>query len=130
MLVFILSRQFDEIDSHIMEILNDYSSIIYTSNIAVQELILLYRIGKFKSIFYKSEDELLGAIEESGIRIIYFNKYHLDMYTFLQIARKHKDMNDHAIIAQAISDKIPLISSDYEFHHYVEQGLDYIFNKR
>jgi PIN domain nuclease of toxin-antitoxin system len=41
-----------------------------------------------------------------------------------------KDMNDHAIIVQAISDKIPLISSDTRFHDYVAQGLDFVFNKR
>ncbi|OAV63386.1 hypothetical protein Barb6_03775 [Bacteroidales bacterium Barb6] len=39
-------------------------------------------------------------------------------------------MNDHAIIAQAISDKIPLISSDTKFQYYTGQGLDFIFNKR
>jgi len=39
-------------------------------------------------------------------------------------------MNDHLIISQAISDKIPVISSDYKFKEYIEQGLDFVFNKR
>ncbi len=34
------------------------------------------------------------------------------------------------IIAQAISDKIPLVSSDHKFGRYVKFGLDFIFNER
>jgi PIN domain nuclease of toxin-antitoxin system len=45
-------------------------------------------------------------------------------------SRDHKDPNDHMIIAQAISDKIPLISSDNKFKPYEKQGLQLVFNKR
>lgn len=129
-LVFILSDQFDEINSDIQTILEDYSSILYVSNIAVQELIFLYRIGKFRSKFYKCEQDLTDSLKENGIRIVYFNEHHLDAYTSLQLVDGHKDMYDHAIIAQAISDKIPLISSDHEFEWYTKQGLNFIFNRR
>ena len=47
-----------------------------------------------------------------------------------ELSEGHKDVNDHVIIAQAISDKIPLISSDIEFENYVPQGLNFVFNKR
>jgi PIN domain nuclease of toxin-antitoxin system len=43
---------------------------------------------------------------------------------------KHNDPNDHAIIAQAIADKIPVISSDHKFKSYISQGLKLVFNKR
>ncbi|HBK30297.1 MAG TPA: toxin PIN [Porphyromonadaceae bacterium] len=129
-LVFFLSKQFDEIDRNVQAILRDYASILHASNIAVQELLLLYRIGKFKSKFYKSEIDLINGIKKANIRIVYFNEYHLDAYASLQIEDGHKDMNDHAIIAQAISDRIPLISSDHEFGYYTGQGLDFIFNQR
>ncbi|GAB6012152.1 type II toxin-antitoxin system VapC family toxin [Viscerimonas tarda] len=55
---------------------------------------------------------------------------HLTEYARLSPAYGHKDPNDHIIIAQAISDKIPLISSDTKFKHYTSQGLNFIFNKR
>lgn len=105
-LYFILSDRYDEIDRDVKAILDDYSSIVYVSNIVVQELIFLYRIGKFRYKLYKSEKDLIGAIEENDIRIIYSNEYHLKTYTSLQIAEGHKDINDHVIIAQAISDQI------------------------
>ena len=37
---------------------------------------------------------------------------------------------DHMIIAQSISDKIPIISSDSKFPFYENQGLQFVFNKR
>ncbi|HBK30001.1 MAG TPA: hypothetical protein DDZ78_00040 [Porphyromonadaceae bacterium] len=64
------------------------------------------------------------------MEIVYFNACHFKAYKSLQIAEDHKDMNDHAIIAQAIADRIPLISSDHEFQNYTEQGLDFILNRR
>src|SRR5690554_2302768 len=87
-------------------------------------------IGRQWYKLHKSEKDLVGAIEENNIRVIYSNEYHLKAYTDLQIAEGHKDINDHAIIAQAISDRIPLISSDHEFKNYTDQGLDFILNRR
>jgi PIN domain nuclease of toxin-antitoxin system len=96
----------------------------------VEELILLFRIGKLQSRRYKSEQVLLDELKKSNIQVVFFNERHFLKYTHLQIADGHKDMNDHAIIAQAISDKIPLISSDRCFEKYTSQGMDFIYNKR
>ena len=51
-------------------------------------------------------------------------------YAKLEPAKDHKDPSDHIIIAQSISDKIPVISSDRKFKLYEKQGLQLIFNKR
>lgn len=40
----------------------------------------------------------------------------------------HKDPIDHIIIAQAISHRMTLISSDTKFPFYRKQGLDLIVN--
>jgi PIN domain nuclease of toxin-antitoxin system len=96
----------------------------------MKELILLYRIEKLKSKRFKSETDILDELKEAGIETILFNERHFYKYTHLQIVEGHKDMNDHAIIAQAISDKIPLISSDKCFENYKSQGLNFIYNKR
>jgi len=52
------------------------------------------------------------------------------MRYYLEPASDHKDPNDHIIIAQSISDKIPVISSDRKFKLYEKQGLKLVFNKR
>jgi PIN domain nuclease of toxin-antitoxin system len=125
-----ISDSSDEIKSNVADILEDYSTILYVSSVSVKELLLLYRIGKLKSQRFKSEQVILDNLKNVGIKTVFFNEHHFSKYSQLQIADGHKDMNDHAIIAQAISDKIPLISSDHAFKNYVSQGLDFVFNRR
>ena len=46
------------------------------------------------------------------------------------LAAKHTDTSDHLIIAYAITEHLPLISSDGKFDFYCKQGLNFIFNKK
>ena len=46
----------------------------------------------------------------------------------MEIVNKHTDPFDRMIIAQAIAEKIPLISSDQKFSKYKKIGLDLIKN--
>ena len=130
-LIFVLFSAQDSIHYDVKAILEDYSNRLLVSSIAVQEMILLFRIGKlnYKST-YKNENDLLKKIAELNIQTVYFSKENNIAYCNLQIAGNHKDMNDHLIIAQAISDRIPLISSDSKFKEYIAQGLDFVFNRR
>ena len=130
MLFFLLSKQFDEINYDIRYLCEDFSNTLQTSSIAIKELLLLYRIGKFRSKKYKSETEILTELKEIGVAIVFFNQHHLNSYSSLRIVSGHKDMNDHAIIAQSIADKIPVISSDRKFKEYTTQGLSFVYNKR
>ena len=129
-LIFMLSGDRDNIEVSVRDILYDFSNILYTSSIALNELILLYKIGKIKFLICKSVQEVLDKIEKAGIEIKFYGKHHISQYVNLELSEGHNDMNDHAIIAQAISDKIPLISSDRDFKNYASQGLEFIFNKR
>ena len=45
-------------------------------------------------------------------------------------AEHHNDPSDHVIISQAITEHLPLISSDTKFEFYKKQGLDLVFNKK
>ncbi|GHT52428.1 hypothetical protein AGMMS49982_12620 [Bacteroidia bacterium] len=129
-LIFSLSNNRDDLSSKVVDILSDCVNTIYVSSVAVQELILLYRIGKMGHLRFKSETDILERIKKGDIEIVFFNEYHLAKYANLEIVAGHKDMNDHAIIAQAMSEKIALISSDKEFANYTAQGLNFVFNKR
>ena len=130
-LVFILHNEFENIHYDVKSILENYANSLFVSSVAVQEMILLFRIGKLHYKYaYKSEKDLIEKIEELGIQTIYFTKENNQTYLNLQMSENHKDLNDHLILSQAISDKIPLISSDKEFFNYEKQGLKFIFNKR
>ena len=130
-LIFILlSKSRTELSRDVQNILDDCSNRFYVSSVAVHELIHAYKTGGVRDIHHKSVDDLFHSIEESGIEIVPMNKYHLFEYTKLCTALGHKDPNDHIIISQAISDRIPIISSDRKFKEYIGQGLGFIYNRR
>ncbi|GHT51503.1 hypothetical protein AGMMS49982_09120 [Bacteroidia bacterium] len=129
-LIFILLKENDNIHRDVQKILHDYGNLFYVSAVAVKELIHLYKTGDIKGKLYKTAKDLLDAIGKFDIEIKPLNQYHLAKYAEIDIVKGHKDPNDHIIIAQAISDKIPLISSDHQFPFYAGQGLNCVFNKR
>jgi len=130
-LVFILHNDFDNIHHDVKAILEDYANSLLVSSVVIQELVLLFRIDKLHYKYtYRNEKDLIKKIEELNIQTVFFSKENNSTYCDLQIAGNHKDMNDHLIISQAISDKIPLISSDTKFREYIGQGLDFIYNRR
>jgi PIN domain nuclease of toxin-antitoxin system len=63
-----------------------------------------------------------------GYTIKYVKKEHLKTLVNLPIVSNHNDPNDRLIISQAITEKIPLISSDTTFPLYRKHGLDLIEN--
>jgi PIN domain nuclease of toxin-antitoxin system len=120
----------DNISREVLDVLHDYENTFYVSSIAMRELVKLYNDGELKSAKYKSYKDLFLFIDELNYEIKPFAKWHVITYAELATAEKHKDPNDHMIIAQAISDKIPLISSDRIFENYRHQGLNFVYNKR
>jgi len=76
---------------------------------------------------------LVNSIEnEFYISILPLKKEHMMTYSRLRLnkAQGHKDPSDHVIISQALTEHLPLISSDTRFPFYRKQGLDLIFNKK
>ena len=119
-----------QLSSEVLRIIDDYSNRLYVSSVAVKELIHACKTGNIQDAYAKSLNELFDDMDELGIEIVLMNKYHLQQYAALETVAGHKDPNDHIIIAQAISDKIPIISSDRMFKEYTRQGLDFVYNRR
>ena len=129
-LIFVLLNQRDEIENYIIDILENYSNSFYVSSVAVRELILLHKDGEMKKSQYKTYKDFFDTIDLLGIKITPVQRSNLFAYAELVPVADHKDPNDHVIIAQSISDKIPIISSDRKFKLYENQGLELVFNKR
>ena len=129
-LVFVLKNDKREFCAETLHILEDYANIFYVSSFAVRELLALYREGKLEHLRYKSYKDLFALFRKLDYEIKPATEKHLFAYAELEPAADHRDPNDHMIIAQAISDKIPLISSDNKFKLYESQGLQLVFNKR
>ena len=132
-LVFLLGER-KSLDNDVLEVLFDYSNTLYTSSVCVHELIHLFQIGK---ISWKKQngkpfeaEDVLASLQEMSIEIIAIKEKHLAEYAILPIVKDHRDPFDRLIIAQAISVKATLVSSDLKFQWYEKYGLEFIQNKR
>lgn len=107
--------------------------VLYISSESVRELIVGYRNKGLCSKRWKSIEDMVNAIEKDFyIKILPLKKEHMQTYAKLEIneAQGHKDPSDHVIISHAITEHLPLISSDTRFDFYRNQGLDLIFNQK
>ena len=111
----------------------DYENLLFTSTICVHELIHLSQIGKLH-IKRKGKNadisEFSQWLDEMSIKIVPVTVQNLQTYSTLPLFDEHRDPNDRLIIAQAISDKMALVSSDRKFDMYEKYGLEFVFNRR
>ncbi len=123
----------DSLCEDVKSIIQDPETLLYISSESVKELIVGYNNKGLGSKYWKSAKEMVNAIENDFyIKILPVKKEHMMTYAELRLnqAQGHKDPSDHVIIAHAITEHIPLISSDTRFPYYKKQGLDLIYNKR
>lgn len=121
----------DSLSRDVRAILEDYDNTFCISIESVKELIVAYRNKGLLNSIWKNPEAMVRAIEDDfGITILPLKKEHMLTYSQMDTneAQGHKDPSDHVIIAQAITEKIPLISSDTRFPFYVNQGLELIAN--
>ena len=116
------------IDKNVKAIFSDYDNIIYTSSSSIYEIIHLFQNGRIATKT-KTAKELLKTIEnEFNIQIIHSKSEYFDTFSKLPTVRNHNDPVDRIIIAQAITEKLPLISSDNKFKEY--KDLNFIYNHK
>ena len=100
----------------------------------MHELIHLFQIGKISARTENGKtlrpEEIVATLDRMSIDRVSVNDKHLQVYSSLPFIRDHRDPFDRMIIAQAISDKATLVSSDLKFHWYSKFGLQTILNER
>ena len=114
-------------------ILDDYDNTFCMSAESVKELIVGFNNGKLVTRYWKTAKEMVNAIiEKFYIRILPIGEEHMETYAQMELnlTEDHKDPSDHIIIAHAITNRIPLISSDKKFKFYEKQGLELVFNEK
>lgn len=128
---FMATKEYDRLTRDVQAILSDYDNEFWMPLESVRELIVAHRAGKAISAVYRTPIDVVNAIERDyNIRIV-----NMDMNTMrtmakldINTAEGHNDPSDHVIIAQAITMRLPLISSDRKFPFYQSQGLELICN--
>jgi PIN domain nuclease of toxin-antitoxin system len=110
----------------------EYEPEKYISYESIKEFIHLAQNGKIEmkkkqettfNIFHFIEKLLCWKVK-------YIREEHLKTLARLDLVEGHSDPSDRLIIAQAITEKLTLISSDTAFPKYRKQGLDLIQNRK
>ena len=123
----------DLLSRDVKAILDDYDNTFYMSSESVKELIVGFNNGKLVSRFWDTAAKMVKDITNRYfIRILPVGEEHMDTYAHLtlNLAEDHRDPSDHVIIAHAITNRMPLVSSDRKFKFYEDQGLELVFNEK
>ena len=123
----------DSLSRDALAIIEDYDNTICMSAESIRELIVSFNNGEIVSKFWDSAHHMIDAIlNEFCITVLPLKEEH--MYTYsdlrLNVSMKHKDPSDHIIISHAITEGLPLLSSDSKFDFYKDQGLDFIYTPK
>jgi len=122
--------EYDYISNDVQNILANYENQICISSESVREFINLVQAGKISGKKDKVTIDVFDFIEkELGYIVKYITKEHLRTLATLPLIHEHRDPSDRLIISQAITEKLPLISSDKQFPKYKKFGLDFILNR-
>ena len=89
------------------------------SSISLAEIAIKSSAGKLKL----SVGMLRQAIEDLNIRVLPYTARHA--FELFALDLHHRDPFDRQIIAQALSEKISIVTSDRKFHLY--KGIDVIW---
>ena len=128
--IFIDYVKDEDISDDILELIGNYENLIYVSSESLKEYLHLVQASK---VIPKKEYrlfELFDLLENTfGFHVKYVTKEHLQTFGTLDRVEGHNDPSDRLIIAQALTENMPVISSDTKFPKYRKQGLDLIFNE-
>lgn len=126
-LVYLLT---DMIDEDTKALVQDPESMVHVSSVSVMEFIHLIQTGRIKINKHKDFDAFRFIEETWEIRILSTSRDHLKQLERLPVVDGHNDPNDRLIIAQAINERLELVSSDAKFRHYVKFGLNFVQAKK
>jgi PIN domain nuclease of toxin-antitoxin system len=106
-------------DNHKIMI-NERENLVYLSQASIWEMAIKYSLGKL------TFDSPFREFIESQIQINDFQILSLNLLHFERVAQlpfQHRDPFDRMIIAQAITENVPVISYDQVFDSYVVKRL-------
>lgn len=132
-IVINLALEPESLNRDVFAMLYDYDNQLYMSMESVKEMIVAYRRKGLGRKLWKTEEDIITYIKDDlCIDILPIHEEHIRTYARLIIneAQGHFDPSDHIIISHAITERMPLISSDHKFDFYMSQGLQYVCNDR
>ena len=125
----------DMLDENVKALLSELDAILYTSAESAKELVLASGIKDYlpnvgNLLMTCCAQLRTSTISTSARSTASIYTPTQDFASTLNTQQDHKDPSDHVIISHAITEHLPLISSDTRFGYYRPQGLDFIHNQR
>ena len=100
---------------------------------SIKELVVAYRRKGLWAKRWKTPEDIIDSVKnEYFIEVLPIREEHMRTFAHLTTndAQGHTDPSDHLIISHALTERMPLISSDRLFAFYRNQGLDLITNDK
>lgn len=119
----------DSISAGALDILSDRGNQLFASAESMRELVVHFNNKKLLNRYFKTATDVLQTVEdELAIEFLPIRRDVGYAYSRLRLnfGQDHRDPSDHMIIAHAITERLPLLSSDEKFPFYRAQGLDLI----
>lgn len=107
------------LSKHAVAALNNADNIVELSAVSLSEIAIKTSLGKLRF----STADLRQALEDLDIRILAYRADHA--FALFELPIHHKDPFDRQIIAQALSEEIPVVTPDEKFGLY--RGLRIIW---
>ena len=124
-----LLTDMDNLSKGAQELIEDPENVLFASCESMRELVVHFNNKKLLNRYFKTSTDVLKAVEnELDIEFLPIRRNVGYMYSRLTIneAEDHRDPSDHIIISHAITERMPLLSSDEKFPFYRNQGLELI----
>jgi PIN domain nuclease of toxin-antitoxin system len=102
----------DRLSKRAASALNDPANNLELSTVSILEIAVKMSLGKLQF----GADEARDAIEDLGLRILPFSAEHA--FRLFDLPLHHRDPFDRQIIAQALEEDIPILTSDEKFRLY------------
>ena len=93
---------------------------IFVSQVSLFEIAIKQRIGKLPELNLPI-NRLIEITLQDGFHILPIANHHIHTYQDIPLLEHHKDPFDRLILATALAENMPLISSDGNFKYYTPQ---------
>lgn len=108
----------DKLSSTAREYICDLDNEIFISMVSLWEIAIKTSLGKLELLL--PFDRLISEhLEQNAIMVLPIEKQHLPK--LIDLAFHHRDPFDRLIIAQAMAEQMPVVTSDAAFGHYPVQ---------
>jgi PIN domain nuclease of toxin-antitoxin system len=121
------------LSADVQAIIQDPNNILCMSMESIKELVVAYRRKGLWAKRWRTPEDIIDSVKnEYFIEVLPIHEEHMRTFAHLTTndAQGHTDPSDHLIISHALTERMPLISSDRLFAFYRNQGLDLIVNNK